>query len=141
MKTPKNRIKKKSPGRKPHEPTRAQRKTVLEWTRVGMPQESIARFLEISLETLEKHYRRELDIGADQANAKVANKLYTRAMAGDVAAIIWWSKTRLRWAEKRQTEISGPEGKPIELSKVSDLDLLESIAKDAAEAAQKAREG
>jgi hypothetical protein len=38
----------------------------------------------------------------------IGSTLYQKAMAGDVASLIWWTKTQMRWAEQPKViEISG----------------------------------
>jgi hypothetical protein len=34
------------------------------------------------------------------------------------AAMIWWSKTQLRWAETQKHEHSGPDGAPIAFDRI-----------------------
>lgn len=67
--------------------------------RIGTPQEVIGDVLGIHRETVAKHYRRELDLSAAEANAEVANSLYQNAVNGQVAAQIFWCKSRLGWRE------------------------------------------
>lgn len=64
----------------------------------GINQEDVAKHLRISVDTLDKHYRYELDTAIVNANAKVAAKLYKKATEDeDLGAIIFWLKTRARW--------------------------------------------
>ena len=68
--------------------------------RIGTPQEVIGDVLGgIHRETVAKHYRKELDLSAAEANAEVANSLYQNAVNGQVAAQIFWCKSRLGWKE------------------------------------------
>ena len=82
---------------------------------VGIPQEGIARVVGVDTKTLSKHFDRELSTAAIKANAKIGGTLYNKAVNGDTAAAIWWSKARMRWSEKREHEHSGPDGGPIVL--------------------------
>lgn len=66
----------------------------------GIPHIDIARVVGINRNTLEKHYRYELDTGHVKATAKVAESLYKRATNGNVAAAIFWMKARAGWSEK-----------------------------------------
>jgi len=86
-------------GHPPHKPTDAMRKLVRDHAIVGTPQENICAILGISLPTLHKHYRHELDTSRDTANAAIGGALYTKAMSGDTASMIFWLKTRARWRE------------------------------------------
>ena len=65
--------------------------------------------------TLRKYYRSELDMGKAKANGQIAKTLYSKATAGDTTALIWWTKTQMRWAETQRHENTGAEGGPVEL--------------------------
>jgi hypothetical protein len=64
----------------------------------GIDQIQISLVLDISKPTLEKYYRRELDIGAPEANSVIARSLFNKAKDGDVGAMIFWLKCRARWS-------------------------------------------
>lgn len=87
-------------GRPPYVPTDENRRSVVAYKAVGTTHEVIAKLLQISIDTLERHYRTELDHGAAIADAQVGETLWKKAMSGDTGAMIWWSKARMRWAEK-----------------------------------------
>jgi hypothetical protein len=90
---------KKKTGPKPHAPTDAQRQTVALHATVGTRQEIIAEILGISVDSLQRHYRSELDTSREKANASVGGALFKKAMSGDTASMIFWMKTRARWKE------------------------------------------
>ena len=130
-----NRFNKKHAGGMPKfEPTEEQRKTVERATGVGLPQETICQLIvsertgkPIDVETLEKHFRFELDRGAAVANYMVLGTLYDKAINGDTTAAIWWSKARCRWRETREVEVTNKfEG-------MSDTQLLEHLQRQANE--------
>lgn len=98
---------KKSTGRPPHKPTEQTRKTVEAMSAAGIPQEDIALVIGITSKTMREHYREELDTAAIKANTKIAQTLFNKAMAGDTTAAIWWTKARMRWAERQAMEVSG----------------------------------
>lgn len=100
--------KKKNPGLPRHEPTDATRQTVSLHATVGTRQEVIADILGISVDTLQRHYRSELDTSREKANASVGGALYKKAMSGDTASMIFWLKTRARWRET--VDISNEDG-------------------------------
>jgi len=79
----------------------------------GIPQEDVALVIGIDSKTLRKHYREELDTAAAKANAMVAKTLYQKAVAGDTTSLIWWTKGRMGWSEKR--EHSGANGGPVQV--------------------------
>jgi hypothetical protein len=87
-----------------HEPTdetRAQVKALAQF----LTQQNVADFLEISVKTLVKHYREELDRGKVRANAKVGMNLFAFASGAkgsgkeQITAGIFWMKTQAGWRE------------------------------------------
>lgn len=100
-------------GQKPHIPDDKDRLLVKSLSAVGMPYEDISRKLKITSDTLVKYYKDELELGRAEANAEIARTLYQQAKNGNVAAMMFWLKTRARWTEKHQHEISGIDGQPI----------------------------
>ena len=58
------------------EPTDEQRRAVKAFSGYGAPQDGIAAHLGIDAKTLRKHFRQELDRGAFEATAKVAQTLF-----------------------------------------------------------------
>jgi len=119
-------------GRKPFEPTEKQRQLVQTLAGYGIPQPDIAQLVQgrdgrpISIMTLEKYFRDELDTGATRANAVVAGALYKKATIGnDTTAMIFWLKTRARWRETNHLTLSSPSGGPVQLQPVqADLGRL-----------------
>ena len=102
---------------------------------VGLTQEEMSGVLEISVETLVKHYAPELATAAAAANEAVGKSLWLQAVGGPKkdwtravpSAGIWWSKTRMRWKEQpTEQRLSGANGGPIETKDVSALEFIES---------------
>jgi hypothetical protein len=80
----------------------------------GVRRDDIAAHLGIDPKTLRKHFRRELDRGAVEANANVAQSLFNMATQGNnVAAAIFWMKARAGWREKHDLELTGKNGVPL----------------------------
>src|SRR5450755_4415722 len=79
---------------RPNEELRAK---VRQLSAFGVSQDDVAKIVECSPKTLRKHFRRELDRGAAEANAAIAGYLFQNAKEGNVAAQIFWLKTRARW--------------------------------------------
>lgn len=81
-----------------HKPTSETRAQVSALKSYGHTLPEIANFLGICDDTLNFHYSRELSTAELVANAEVARALYRKATKkDDVAAQIFWLKTRARW--------------------------------------------
>jgi hypothetical protein len=77
-------------------------------TGFGIIQDDIARWLAVDDKTLRKHYRRELDTGAIEANTRVAASLYAMATKDKIpAAAIFWLKARAGWKESQDVNLAG----------------------------------
>src|SRR5260370_2109697 len=87
-------------------PTKAQREQVRTMSAYGIKQEDIAKVLGFrSPKTLRVHFREELDRGAIEANAQVAQSLFKMATSCRYpATTIFWLKTRARWREDSPVE-------------------------------------
>jgi hypothetical protein len=101
----------KKVGRKPHQHTPELARQVMSMSGYGITQADIATVLEIHPKTLRLHYRRELDTGAIEANARVAQALFKNATVNEnVTAQIWWTKARMGWKEQQDVNLAGPGG-------------------------------
>jgi hypothetical protein len=96
-----------------HKPTPQTRKLVESSSGLGLPHESIGVLVGIDDKTLRKYYRAELDMGKAKANGQIAKTLFTKATNGDTTALIWWTKTQMRWAETVKQEITGADGQDL----------------------------
>jgi hypothetical protein len=107
-------------GRMAFEPTDAERKQVEAMSGYGLPIEQIAVLVRggIDTDTLRKHFATELLAGKAKANSGVGRTLFQKAMGGDTAAMIWWSKTQMRWAETQKHEVTGADGAPLEFREI-----------------------
>lgn len=101
---------------KEHIPTDESRKLVRSLSAVGVRYVDIAQKLEISDDTLVKHYKKELEDGRIDANASIGQTLFQQAKDGNTSAAIFWLKTRAGWKETQAHEISGADGQPLPLS-------------------------
>jgi hypothetical protein len=99
-----------------HKPTAETRKLVESSSGLGLPHESIGVLIGVDDKTLRKHYRHELDMGKAKANGQIAKTLYSKATAGDTTALIWWTKTQMKWAETQKHELTGAEGGDLVIS-------------------------
>ena len=81
-----------------------QRRTVRAMAGFGMPVADIAAYLETDAATLRRHMGVELDRAALEANAKVAQALFTMAtQQHNVAAAIFWMKARALWRDRPES--------------------------------------
>lgn len=91
--------------RRRHEPTTETRAKVQSLAAFGITKPKIARHIGIDEKTLRKYYREELDTAEVEANAAVAQSLFNKAIGGNVAAQIFWCKTRMGWKETSKLEV------------------------------------
>lgn len=99
-------------GRKPFVPTAEERKKVEELAGYGLPHEHIAVLIRdgIAIPTLRDKFEKELVAGKARANHAVGQVLWNKAMNGDTAAAIWWSKAQMHWRETNTSVIANPDG-------------------------------
>ena len=100
-------------GRPKHKPTEKDRNTVKVMVAVGIPHEQIADVIGIDDKTLRKHYGQEIKTAKAEANAKVGQTLFNKAVNGDTTAAIWWSKSQMGWKDASRVEITGEDGAPL----------------------------
>ena len=113
----------KKVGRPVHLPDATTRNKVFMLSTVGTRHEDIATVLNISADTLTKYYHDELAKGRIEANASVAETLFKQAKEGNTTAMIFWLKSRAKWKETSQHEISGnPDGTPVEVKIVTGIE-------------------
>lgn len=98
---------------KEHIPTEETRKLVRSLSAVGIRYVDIASKLEISDDTLVKHYKKDLEDGRIDANASIGQTLFQQAKNGNTAAAIFWLKTRANWKETSGLEVTGADGEAI----------------------------
>lgn len=122
-------------GRAPFEPTETERKQVEALSGYGLPLDQIAVLVRkgISVDTLTTHFKDELISGKAKANSQVGRTLFQKATSGDTTAMIWWSKTQMKWSETQKVEHSGVDGAPIavatmDLKGLNDTELAQMQA-------------
>ncbi|MCY1226505.1 hypothetical protein D9M68_643120 [compost metagenome] len=112
-------------GRKPFQPTDADRRLVASLAGFGAPHEYIASQVinpqtgkPLTAKTLRARFRSELDNAKDKTNALVAQALFKQATGtgkGAVTAAIFWLKTQAGWKETpKRIELTGEDGGPVE---------------------------
>jgi hypothetical protein len=112
----------KRPDNRQH-PDASVAQTVAQMVFAGMPQETIARVLKVSLDTLHTHYRHELDTGQASMVNDIAQSLAQRAKAGSDTAAIFLLKTRGagKFTERNALELTGKDGGPIEIAQRTEI--------------------
>jgi hypothetical protein len=85
----------------------AMRADVRRFAEIGTPYTIIARIMGMSVATLKRRCRAELDAGIEVANARIALTLFETAMNGNTTAMLWWEKTR---SGRREGSASDPLG-------------------------------
>lgn len=92
-------------GRPAHQPDDESREKVRMLAMVGTRQEDIARVMGMSVDSLARHYREELDLGKVEAVANVGRTVYQQAIAGNMTAAIFFLKTQGGWKETERKEL------------------------------------
>lgn len=107
-------------GRKPFVATDAERKQVEALAGVGLPHDQIAALLRdgVCVDVVRDNFAHELKAGKAKASAKIGQTLFNRAIGGETAALIWWTKSQMGWREKRAHELTGADGAPLEFAKI-----------------------
>lgn len=107
-------------GNPKHRPTKEYRKLVEQLSSIGVPQEQICTLIGkkgISVPTLYLYYRLELDRGKAKASAKVGARLFDKAVKeGDTAAMIWWTKSQMRWSDRKDISVRTDEESTINVT-------------------------
>jgi hypothetical protein len=122
---------KRGRGQPKHAPTDDQRKIVTMAAMIGTPHHDIAPLIGISIKTLLRHYRKELDISKTSATVKVGGTLYNAAVSGNVTAMIFWMKAQAGWRDVHIVKHGGDEqGVPIAhaiaTSEITDEDAMKA---------------
>jgi len=107
-------------GRKPFVATDAERKQVEALAGVGLPHDQIGALVRdgVCTDVIRQYFAKELKAGKAKASAKIGQTLFNRAIGGETAALIWWTKSQMGWKEKRAHELTGADGAPLEFAKI-----------------------
>src|SRR3954454_25105348 len=97
-------------GRPPREFTAEERNQAEVLSGIGLPHRQIAILIGCDEKTLRKHLGEELKRGDAKATAKIAQCLFSKAMSGDTASMIFWMKVRAGWSERVIQEHTGAGG-------------------------------
>lgn len=102
---------------------------VQEYAAVGMTQDQVAVVLGCSVDTIQRHYHEAWLKGKASANAKIAKRLFEKAMSGDTASLIFWTKAQMGWKESQNVDHTSSDGSmspkeiSIDISKLSPEEL------------------
>ena len=87
--------------------------------------EQIADYLGVGRTTFFNIMERQSEVserykkGLSIAVADIAGNLVEKARSGDMTAIIFFLKTRAGWKESQKVELTGDNGGPVEITKVT----------------------
>lgn len=95
--------------------TAEQRSRVVDFVLVGSTRPVIAMMLGISVETLERHFRPELERSILAINAGIAKGVAQRALEGDQKAAEFWLHTRAGFVKKRDDDSDGEGGRDLNI--------------------------
>jgi hypothetical protein len=122
------------PQRGEHVPNDVSMTLVRNMAMCGYRPEEIASVISLERDTLEKHYKFELYEFPKIATTNVASSLYRKAIGGDIAAQIFWMKTKGKWKEGIEIDVNTRHAISLDFSNFDDeqLDWLRSALLTAA---------
>lgn len=91
----------------PHVPTEHNRTVVKILYGMGVTQDRIAAGLNMSVDTLVKYYREDMDVAEVQIKGEVFGALMKNIQAGKEASIIFFLKARCGWKETQAVVVEG----------------------------------
>ena len=118
-------------GRKPFEPTMANRLLVRKLARANWSQDEIAAGLGVSDETLRKYFRYELDMGNLEMCSTIESTLYDIATNAEhkscvaAATVLLKAKGGDEYRETKRTEITGADGGPLQ-QQIQNVDVIDA---------------
>jgi hypothetical protein len=84
----------------------------------GLSYKIIAHILGIDINTLQDHYRHELDVSASIRNTAVAHGMFQLALSGHFPAMAFWLKARAGWRTVDTYQDTLPPPAPTAKSRV-----------------------
>jgi hypothetical protein len=85
----------------------------------GTPETEIARLLGLEVKALKAEAGAALELGNTQHRVKLRLAQYRAAMVGDRTLLVWLGKQSLGQMDRAATEITGRDGKPIEMQEAA----------------------
>ena len=129
---------KKQAGQQPYEKTTEAAATVSALATFGVNQEDICTFIGVSLPTLHKYFRQELDESAAKGKAAVTKFLFHAASgkalddgaayADCLRAAMFYAKTRMGWRETQNLNHKSEDGS-MSTKASTDPEVAAAIAK------------
>lgn len=110
-------------GNPPFEPTAEQRITVKAMIAGGAQHWVVARYLEISEDTLTRHFKVELDHGKLLVDGEIGGSIVQEALKGDADMRKFYMRTRGGWSEKHKIVGGDENDAPIKHEVSPDWDL------------------
>jgi hypothetical protein len=87
-----------------HRPTAKSKAMVEGFILAGFTQSQIASYLDIAINTLKKHYSKELSETYMNKTMALSNAVYRDALKGDKQQREFWLRTRGKWANAKPAE-------------------------------------
>lgn len=120
----------KKRGPDPWEPTKDQRAQARALTACSHGVRDIAIFFGKDVKTVRRAFKDELEDGRSYFHSRLTVGLAQKALAGNLAAIIFTLKCKYQWRENQRLELTGKDGQPLSFSDLSDTaarELLDAL--------------
>ncbi len=109
-----------------YKPSEKDRQDILTMAAYGIPQNAIARILNIHTTTLVSHFSKELASARWLKAVEVGNALYQNAISGNVVAQIFYLKTQGGWKSADRvgvTDVPPPMPTKYDYSRLTDAEI------------------
>ena len=100
----------------PHVKTPNTAETVRLMIANGLSQEVVAKAMGISVDSLDRHYREEMDSAYAQTYGEIAANIVRQAKKDDFKAMDpakYWMNTRGKWVPANNVQVTGKDGAPL----------------------------
>ena len=77
---------------------------------LGLSQEDAGNVLGFSPDSIQRRYSEDWAKGKSVAKAKIAERLFKKALDGDNACMMFWLKTQAHWREVQHVDMSSSDG-------------------------------
>lgn len=107
-------------GPAPWVPSASELSVISHYAAIGYTQEQISKLIGKDEKTLRAHAKDALELGKLKADAQITGKLFSKAMSGDTASLIFWCKTRLGWKETAGLDVNTDSGLTVNFQRQAD---------------------